>query len=99
MLQTLLSSISNKYFLADELPMCAQSHSELKTALRTIVSLATAGVIAEYKAVGGIVVMGDSALRTDFRFPASATPGHPGPSQVAEKIHHWRFWRDFCGRA
>lgn len=40
---------------------------------------------------GGIVVLDDSALGTDYRPPAFATGGHPGPSRVAEEIDRSRF--------
>lgn len=36
--------------------------------------------------VGGIIVMDDSALYTDFNPPFFAFKGHPGPSKVADEI-------------
>jgi hypothetical protein len=49
--------------------------------------------IACAKAVkpGGIVVLDDSALDTDFSPPAFATAGHPGPSRVAREIDGSQF--------
>ncbi|MGN6804087.1 MAG: class I SAM-dependent methyltransferase [Ginsengibacter sp.] len=35
---------------------------------------------------GGLLVLDDSSLYTDFRPPSYATAGHPGPSQVASEI-------------
>jgi hypothetical protein len=35
---------------------------------------------------GGVIVMDDAALYTDFRPPFSPFKGHPGPSQVADEV-------------
>lgn len=35
---------------------------------------------------GGIIVLDDSALGTDYHPPAFATAGHPGPSQLAREV-------------
>jgi predicted O-methyltransferase YrrM len=35
---------------------------------------------------GGVIVLDDSALGTDYHPPAFATAGHPGPSQVAREV-------------
>jgi hypothetical protein len=35
---------------------------------------------------GGIIVLDDSALNTEYRPPAFATGGHPGPSQLAHEV-------------
>lgn len=35
---------------------------------------------------GGIIVLDDSSLGTNYRPPAFATAGHPGPSRLAEEI-------------
>jgi hypothetical protein len=45
---------------------------------------------------GGITVMDDSALHTDFRPPAFSTAGHPGPSQVVQEIDTGRFKEIFA---
>ena len=42
-------------------------------------------------ALGGIVVLDDSALHTDYHPPRFATAGHPGPSRVAGEIDRSRF--------
>jgi SAM-dependent methyltransferase len=42
-------------------------------------------------APGGIIVLDDSALQTDFRPPAFSTAGHPGPSRVAQDADVERF--------
>jgi hypothetical protein len=41
--------------------------------------------------VGGIIVLDDSALNTEYRAPAFATAGHPGPSRLAQEIDRSRF--------
>jgi hypothetical protein len=48
-------------------------------------------VCSEAVAPGGIVVLDDSALGTDYRPPRFATAGHPGPSRVATEIDRTRF--------
>jgi predicted O-methyltransferase YrrM len=40
---------------------------------------------------GGIIVLDDSALSTEYRPPAFATGGHPGPSQLAQEVDSSRF--------
>lgn len=40
---------------------------------------------------GGIIVLDDSALNTDYRPPAFATAGHPGPSRLAQEIDPTKF--------
>ena len=35
---------------------------------------------------GGVLVLDDSALYTDYRPPAFATGGHPGPSRLAQEV-------------
>jgi SAM-dependent methyltransferase len=35
---------------------------------------------------GGIIVLDDSSLGTDYRPPVFATAGHPGPSRLAEEV-------------
>jgi len=41
--------------------------------------------------VGGIIVLDDSGLTTNFRPPAFATGGHPDPSRLATEIDRVRF--------
>lgn len=41
--------------------------------------------------VGGIIILDDSALSTNYRPPAFATGGHPGPSRIASEIDSSRF--------
>jgi hypothetical protein len=45
---------------------------------------------------GGVIVMDDSALHTDFQPPAFSTAGHPGPSQVVQEIDAGRFKEIFA---
>lgn len=40
---------------------------------------------------GGIIVLDDSALNTEYRPPAFATGGHQGPSQLAQEYDSSRF--------
>jgi SAM-dependent methyltransferase len=40
---------------------------------------------------GGVIVLDDSALNTQYRAPAFATAGHPGPSRLAEEIDRKKF--------
>lgn len=40
---------------------------------------------------GGVIVLDDSALYTDYRPPRFATAGHPGPSKVADDIPESEF--------
>jgi predicted O-methyltransferase YrrM len=42
---------------------------------------------------GGVIVLDDSGLATDFVPPAFASKGHPGPSRIAEGIDR-RFFRE-----
>lgn len=42
-------------------------------------------------AKGGVIVLDDSALGTEYRPPAFAFAGHPGPSRLAEDIDRKRF--------
>jgi hypothetical protein len=35
---------------------------------------------------GGVLVLDDSALGTDYHPPTFATAGHPGPSRLASEI-------------
>jgi predicted O-methyltransferase YrrM len=46
---------------------------------------------AAHLAPGGIIVLDDSAMETDYRPPAFATAGHPGPSQVAREVDNTGF--------
>lgn len=48
-------------------------------------------VCSEAVAVGGLVVLDDSALHTGYVPPAFATGGHPGPSKLADEIDRKRF--------
>lgn len=48
-------------------------------------------VCSENIRMGGVVILDDSALTTDFRPPAFATGGHPGPSQITQEIDASRF--------
>ena len=41
--------------------------------------------------VGGVIILDDSALSTNYRPPAFATGGHPGPSRIADEIDKSRF--------
>ena len=41
---------------------------------------------SRHLAPGGIIILDDSALETDYRPPAFATAGHPGPSKLAREI-------------
>jgi hypothetical protein len=47
-------------------------------------------------APGGIIVMDDSALHTDFKPPPLSTAGHPGPSKVVGEIDPARFQEIFA---
>jgi cephalosporin hydroxylase len=49
------------------------------------VALADYEVCLESLADGGLLVMDDSSLRTDYRPPPFSTAGHPGPSRVLEE--------------
>lgn len=40
---------------------------------------------------GGVIILDDSALYTDYRPPRFATAGHPGPSKVANEIQQNEF--------
>ena len=40
---------------------------------------------------GGIMVLDDASLNTNYRPPAFATGGHPGPSQLAKEINPAQF--------
>jgi hypothetical protein len=40
---------------------------------------------------GGVIVLDDAGLTSNFRAPAFATRGHPGPSRVAAEIDQSRF--------
>lgn len=40
---------------------------------------------------GGLIVLDDSAMGTDYHPPIFATPGHPGPSQVASEVDPTQF--------
>ena len=40
---------------------------------------------------GGLIVLDDASLNTDYRPPAFASAGHPGPSQLAKEISHLPF--------
>lgn len=42
-------------------------------------------------APGGIIVLDDAALGTDFHPPAFASQGHPGPSRIAAEVDPARF--------
>lgn len=39
-------------------------------------------------ASGGVIVLDDVGLTSNFRPPLFATAGHPGPSRLAEEISH-----------
>jgi predicted O-methyltransferase YrrM len=43
-------------------------------------------VCSESVEKGGIIILDDSALYTDYEPPRFATAGHPGPSRVANDI-------------
>lgn len=43
-------------------------------------------ICSQALALGGIMVLDDSALNTDFRPPGFATAGHPGPSRLAGEV-------------
>lgn len=43
-------------------------------------------VCSKAVAKGGLIVLDDSALYTDYKPPRFATKGHPGPSKIAESI-------------
>lgn len=45
---------------------------------------------------GGVIVLDDSALETDYDPPSYATAGHPGPSRVAREIDPLHF-REILG--
>jgi hypothetical protein len=40
---------------------------------------------------GGVIVLDDAGRMTPFRAPVFATPGHPGPSRLAQEIDRTRF--------
>jgi hypothetical protein len=42
-------------------------------------------------AIGGVIVLDDASLTTDYIPPSFATGGHPGPSRVAAEIDPTRF--------
>jgi SAM-dependent methyltransferase len=44
---------------------------------------------------GGVIVLDDSALYTDYRPPRFATAGHPGPSKVADELSKNEFTEIF----
>jgi len=46
---------------------------------------------AAHLVIGGIIVLDDSAMETDYRPPAFATAGHPGPSQIAREVNRSKF--------
>jgi hypothetical protein len=46
---------------------------------------------AAHVTTGGIIVLDDSAMDTDYHPPAFATVGHPGPSQVAREVDRIEF--------
>lgn len=46
---------------------------------------------AEAVMQGGLVVLDDSGLTTDFAPPRFATKGHPGPSRIATEVDRSRF--------
>ena len=48
-------------------------------------------VCSENLRLGGIIVLDDSALYTEYSPPVFATAGHPGPSQLAQEIDASRF--------
>lgn len=41
--------------------------------------------------IGGVIVLDDSSLDTEFRPPLFATAGHPGPSKIAQEIDRSTF--------
>lgn len=49
------------------------------------------GLCSRAVAPGGIIVLDDSALETDYRPPIFATAGHSGPSRVAREIDLTQF--------
>jgi hypothetical protein len=53
-------------------------------------------VCSQSLAPRGLIVMDDSALHTDFKPPAFATAGHPGPSRVTQEINAAQF-RELIG--
>jgi len=46
---------------------------------------------AAHLAVGGVIVLDDSAMNTAYRPPTFATAGHPGPSRLAAEIYSKSF--------
>ena len=46
-------------------------------------------------APGGLIVLDDSSLNTDYRPPCFATAGHPGPSRLAAEIDSQKFLEIF----
>jgi len=48
-------------------------------------------ICAQNLNLGGIIVLDDSALNTEYRPPAFATGGHAGPSQLAQEVDSSRF--------
>jgi hypothetical protein len=43
-------------------------------------------VCSQFIKTGGLIVLDDSSLNTDFKPPFYSTAGHPGPSKVASEI-------------
>jgi hypothetical protein len=43
-------------------------------------------ICSRHLKVGGVIVLDDSALNTQYRAPIFATAGHPGPSRLAQEI-------------
>jgi cephalosporin hydroxylase len=50
------------------------------------VAKADFNVCSQYLRTGGLIVLDDSSLYTDFKAPFYSTTGHPGPSKVASEI-------------
>ncbi len=48
-------------------------------------------VCAKAVAPGGLIVLDDAGLNTDYQPPPFATKGHPGPSQLASEIDRTQF--------
>lgn len=48
-------------------------------------------VCSENLKIGGVVILDDSALTTNFSPPSFATGGHPGPSKLAQEIDASKF--------
>jgi hypothetical protein len=48
-------------------------------------------ICSRHLKLGGVIVLDDSALQTEYRPPVFATAGHPGPSRLAREIDSKHF--------